>query len=125
MPFHLPKAESTDLFNHALSHHVAHWAAYIAMMSGLVTIAFAISAAAGVDFTGTRGAGAALSVVAVWLGAMYFINGMDTYGATLRDALSDGYRLRVEHFPHKTTIWAGRFGATMLALLDLVLVWYL
>lgn len=74
----LPKVKENEVYYHALSHHVAHWAAYSAMIVGLVTFGFAISTASKVESSQLRWVGATSAVTAGWACALYFINGMAT-----------------------------------------------
>ncbi|MGE3509769.1 MAG: hypothetical protein AB7N65_12890 [Vicinamibacterales bacterium] len=118
----LPKVGPIECYYHALYHHVAHWTAYAASMVALLTLAILISSS---SLSGRRSLGAFVSVFASAVAALYFINGMDTYGKVIREALPDAYRIHVEHFPHETTITLGRIAAVVLALTDLALLWWL
>ena len=125
MSYKLRKIGDSEVYYHALYHLVAHWAAYAAMMVALVTVGVVVSATSGLHFIGLRFAGAAGGVIVGLVGALYFINGMSTFGAAIREALPDDYRIKIEHFPHETTISFGRIAAILVALADLALVWWI
>jgi hypothetical protein len=104
----------TDVYYHALYHHLAHWAAYVAMMGLLVTIGLAVSLTpilANAD-AGKRKAGVVVSVIGACLGAVYFIKGMDTYGGIVNyEYLPQSYLDKVSTFPHKMMIVIGVLAA--------------
>jgi len=118
---HPLKIGDVELYYHALSHHIAHWAAYIAMMATLIAVGASLSAFQGA-MAGFRVMGAVGVIVSAWVGAWYFIRGMDTYGAILCEAAPKWYLARTQTNPHKRTIAIGRIAATIAALVDLALV---
>lgn len=83
---HSLKVGDIEIYYHALYHHIAHWTAYIAMIATLIAIGASLSAFQGV-MAGFRIVGAAGVIFAAWLGAWYFIRGMDTYGAILCESV--------------------------------------
>ncbi len=118
---HSLKVGDIEIYYHALYHHIAHWTAYIAMIATLIAIGASLSAFQGV-MAGFRIVGAAGVIFAAWLGAWYFIRGMDTYGAILCESVPKWYLARTHTFPHKRTIAIGKLAATLAAVVDLALM---
>ena len=106
---HSLKVSDIEIYYHALYHHIAHWTAYIAMIATLIAIGAILSAFHCVIF-------------AAWIGAWYFIRGMDTYGAILCESVPKWYLARTHTFPHKRTIAIGKLAATLAAVVDLALM---
>jgi hypothetical protein len=119
-----PTASSSEVFYHALYHHITHWAAFVAMMALLITIGFILSLTPiPKDFySGRRTAGVFAAVVAGLAGAIYFAKGMDTYGALVNERLPKDYLEKVWTFPHKTTIALQTISAFLCAIWDIVLL---
>lgn len=115
------KIGDIEVYYHALSHHIAHWAAYIAMVATLITIGASLSGFQGA-MRPFRIAGSTGAVLAAWAGAIYFIRGMDTYGSILCEAVPKPYLLRTQTFRHDLTILIGKSVATACAIADLLLV---
>ena len=118
---HSLKVGDIEIYYHALYHHIAHWAAYIAMIATLIAIGASLSAFQGV-MASFRILGAVGVIFAAWIGAWYFIRGMDTYGAILCESVPKWYLARTHTFPHKRTIAIGKLAATLAAVVDLALV---
>jgi hypothetical protein len=102
-------ADSREVFYHALYHHLAHWAAYTAMVGLLVTIGVGLSLTpiASDATRGARAAGVGVAIICALLGAFYFVKGMDTYGALVNERLPEAYLRKTQTFPHKMMIAVG------------------
>ena len=124
MSYQLKKVDPKEVYYHALYHHVAHWAAYVGMMVALTTIAAVLSSTQ-MPVAGIQAWGVACTIVLTTAGAVYFIRGMDTYGAVLRDALPEPYLRRTQTFRHKVTIMVGGGAAIAAGLGNLGLLWML
>ena len=111
----------TEVYYHALYHHIAHWAAYIAMMAILISIGSNLSVFQGASAPFRRAGAIGVTIIA-WAGAWYFIRGMDTYGAILCEAVPKSYLDRTQTNPHSRTITIGKVAATVAALMDLALI---
>ena len=125
MPSENKRVTDTEVFYHALYHHVAHWAAYVAMMGLLVTVGILVSLTpiiGGTDPT-KRKVGAIAAVAGACLGALYFIKGMDTYGGILNtEHLPRPYLDKVLTFPHKMMIIVGALVALGVSAWDIWLI---
>ena len=119
-----PTANSTEVFYHALYHHVTHWAAFVAMMGLLITIGFVLSLTPipRDAYSGWRTAGVFVAVAAGLAGAIYFAKGMDTYGALVNERLPRDYLEKVWTFPHKITIALQAISAFLCAGWDVALL---
>jgi hypothetical protein len=123
MPHQPAKATNTDIFQHALYHHVAHWAAYVGMMVAEITIT-AILSTASAPITGLKFKGAVWAIAATTVGAGYFILGMNTYGAVLCDALPESYLVRTQTFRHRITILVGGLAALVAGAVNGIMLYY-
>jgi hypothetical protein len=119
--------DSREVFYHALYHHLAHWAAYTAMVGLLVTIGVGLSltpiasGAAG----GVRAAGVGVAILCALLGSGYFAKGMDTYGALVNERLPEAYLRKTQTFPHKMMIAVGMISPLACAVWDCWLLYML
>jgi len=116
--------DAPEIFYHALYHHVAHWAAYVATMVLLLTIGFLVSLTpiVGSPF-GMRRMGAYAAAVCAFFAASYFIRGMNTYGGIINsEYLPDSYLQKVLSLPHTWMIFSGHFAALVLFLWDICLI---
>ena len=92
------KVGEIEVYYHALYHHVAHWAAYVATMVLLVTVGLLVSLTPITSGSGLgqRKFGAGAAVVCGLIAAIYFIKGMDTYGGILNtECLPTSYLTKV------------------------------
>ena len=101
--------DSKEVFYHALYHHLAHWAAYTAMVGLLVTIGVGLSLTplANDATRGVRAAGIGVAILCALLGSGYFAKGMDTYGSFVNEKLPEAYLRKTQTFPHKMMIVVG------------------
>lgn len=114
----------SEVYYHALYHHVAHWGAYVAMMGLLVTIGILVclTPVIGGD-TGMRKVGLIVGIIASAAGAVYFIRGMDTYGGIVNtEYLPQDYLNKVQSMPHKMMILVGHAATFAIAGWDIWLV---
>jgi hypothetical protein len=78
------KVGNPEVYYHALYHHVAHWAAYAAMMAVLLSVGAVLSVSQ-ITLSGFRIWGATASIGLATAGAVYFMLGMKTlWSDTLR-----------------------------------------
>jgi hypothetical protein len=119
--------DSREVFYHALYHHLAHWAAYIAMVGLLVTIGVGLSLTpmASDATRGIRGAGLVVAILCSLLGSGYFVKGMDTYGALVNERLPETYLRKTQTFPHKMMIAVGMIAPLACAVWDCWLLYML
>lgn len=125
MQFRLEKVGNEEVYYHALYHHVAHWAAYAAMMAVLLSVAAILSVSQIKLTCAVRIVGVFCAVGAATAGAVYFMLGMKTYGAILCEAVPDNYLLRTQTFRHNTTVLLGIVAALGCGAGDLFLLWHL
>ena len=114
----------TEVFYHALYHHIAHWAAYVAMMGILITIGALLSVTSIAEqksvphFLGTL-----FAISAALFGSWYFVGfGMRKYGAILNRRLPRHYLDVMLTLPHWLMTLASLIAPLMLALVDYWLV---
>ena len=109
-----------DLFYHALYYHLAHWAAYIAMVGLLVSIGvgLCLTPIAGGPTSGVRSAGVGVAILCSLLGSFYFVKGMDTYGALVNERLPASYLMKIQTLPHKMMIVVGAIAPLACAVWD-------
>ena len=110
----------TELFYHALYHHVAHWAAYIAMLGILITIALLLSLSPVESGSNrlVRVLGTGWAIFSASLGASYFINGMRKYGQILNERLPPAYLKSVLFHSHKLITCGQIIAAVLCAAVD-------
>jgi len=122
-----PKAaDAKDIFNHVLAHHVAHWAAYVAMIGVQLTIAFALCMTPVPPASQLfRKIGIGLVIASATIGALYFMKGMDRYGGMLHDRLPEDYIRKSTMMPHGMMIGSSALAALALAVLDYALLIFL
>lgn len=118
------KLSSDDVFQHALSHHVAHWAAYVAMMLALASMTAVLTTAA-TPLQGVRLWGTVWVISLGTVGALYFVRGMDTYGSVLCDNLPPEYLVRTQSFRHDMTITIGTAAALAAGVGNLLIIYFL
>ena len=77
--------EHKEIFYHALYHHIAHWAAYVAMMGLLVTTGLLVSLTPVLSSPDSwkRKTGVIVAIICSLAGAIYFIKGMDKYAGIM------------------------------------------
>ncbi len=112
--------DERELFYHALYHHVTHWAAYIAMLGILITIALLLSLSPVESGSNSlvRILGPGWAIIAAFGGALYFVNGMDKYGRILNEQLDPAYFTRVSILPHNLITWLQIIAAIVCAGVD-------
>ena len=123
-------ANESESFSHALYHHVAHWAAYVAMMGFLITIPLLLSLspieAEPIARRGTRIIGLLWTISAALAGAFYFVLfGMNKYGRILNKRLSNRYLGEMLTLRHWLMTVVQCAMALLFAVFDIWLVWRL
>lgn len=121
-----PQVGPTEVYYYYLYHHIAHWAAYVAMMGVLLTIGFFLALT---PITGDLRQqslrfrfGVIAFVIAASLGAaLYFLlAGMNSYGGKTNRCLPNKYQPQKRR--EYRAIGLGLAGAIVLAIVDSILL---
>jgi len=113
----------TEVFYHALYHHVAHWAAFVGMMGILITIGALLSVTQIETKSVPRFFGTLFAISAALFGSWYFVGfGMRKYGAILNRRLPGHYLNIMLTLPHWLMTLASLVAPLMLAAVDYWLV---
>jgi hypothetical protein len=116
-----PRVTELEAYYHALYHLVTHWAAYVAMIALLLTIALllCLTPIAG-DAHGRIIIMAAITAVSA-AGCMYFVLSMKMYGDEVNARLPPAYKARVPRLNHPhLPIKLGITAPVVLAVFDIL-----
>ena len=115
-------------FNHALYHHLGHWAAYVAMMGLLATFGLVIALSPTpteplrASALAVRGLAAIGAIVVICGFAVFFTTGMDRYGGLLHRNLGPEYLEQTLYWEHQRMIKTAQFAAFAAGLCDIGLL---
>lgn len=115
----------TEAFYHALYHLVTHWAAYVAMLALLLTVAFLLSLT---PITGDN-VRARIGVIALvngagLVGSLYFVLGIKAFAEDVSKKLPASYVKRVQRTRHsQRSVLLGVLGSLAAAALNWLLLY--